>query len=188
MNKNLPRIITIAVIVFALVTAGLWYFTRATRERIAEEVKLTQQNQEQLADAGVIEDAQPTEEEFDSCLDEPVIYDNGYVHYPVDPKYGDLDFLGELFTAYNCEPNRSNELFGVTDGKYTLGSKIWLKEKPSQKLIDVLKNIGYSCVADVSDADCLEWELLDDSVSVDELMKLEQFYKDFKQDDCRYCG
>lgn len=177
MNKNLPRIITLAVIVFAILTAGIWYFTHKADEPTADDVNFAQDRQELNLEA-----------EFVSCLDEPVVLDNGREQYPIDPKYGDLKFLGQLFTAYNCEPNRSNELFGVTDGEYTLGSKIWLKEKPGQELIDVLKDIGYSCATDASEADCLEWELLDDSVSVDELMKLEQFYKEIKQDDCRYCG
>ncbi len=174
MNKNLPRIITIAVIVFALITALFWYFTKNASEDVAQTTQITG---DALADA----------EKSVSCLDEPIVLENGRERYPIDPKYGNLEFLGQLFTAYNCEPNRSDELFGVTDGDYTSGSYLWLKDNPDQELISVLQDIGYKCATEDADDECMEWELLD-VVSVEKMMRLEPFYEEFKQDDCRHCG
>ncbi len=124
---------------------------------------------------------------FASCLDEPITIANGTQRHPIDPKYEDIEFLGQLFTAKNCELNRVNELWAVSDGIYGLGSYIWLKDNPSHELVDVLQDIGYSCATEEVANECKEWELLD-RVEVDEMMRLEPFYKAFKQDDCRYCG
>ncbi|MDF1497730.1 MAG: hypothetical protein P1P90_06815 [Patescibacteria group bacterium] len=121
------------------------------------------------------------------CVAEPIQTDIGRAVYPIYPKYADLDFLGQIFTASDCGMDRVNEVFGVEDGEYTLGSYIWLKDKPSKDLVNTFIDIGYKCDEEKPDEDCLEWELLE-AVSVDELMRLEPFYNSIKQDDCRYCG
>jgi hypothetical protein len=123
----------------------------------------------------------------DVCINEPTYLDNGREQYPIDPAYNDLDFLGQLFTAHNCGADRVNEIFGVTDGEFTLGSTIWLLSKPSQDLINTFEEIGYKCAEDVEDEECLKWELLD-TIDVGELLKLEPFHKSLIQDDCRNCG
>jgi hypothetical protein len=121
------------------------------------------------------------------CTSKPSITDIGRPQYPINPKYRDVNFLGQVFTAYECGTDRVNEIFGVTDGRYTLGSNIWLSNKPSKELMDIFEQIGYKCVDKIEIERCLEWELLD-TVNVDELMKLEPYYENIKQDDCRYCG
>lgn len=121
------------------------------------------------------------------CTMEPTSTEIGRDQYPIDAKYKDIKFLGQLFTAYNCGASRLGKIFGVTGDSYTLGSTIWLENSPSQPLIDTFKSVGFACGEKTSDADCKKWRLTT-SVKVEDLMKLEPYYKNFRSDDCINCG
>jgi len=130
---------------------------------------------------------EPTSQPTSLCTDPPTATAIGRDVYPIDPKYDGLNFLGQLFTAYNCSPERMSKLFGVEGDNYNLGSAVWLKDIPSQDLIDTFKSIGFSCSDETPEESCKKWELRE-TVTIEKLMKLEPYYKNFKQDDCRNCG
>lgn len=123
----------------------------------------------------------------DLCTAEPTPTDIGRDIYPIDSKYSNLSFLGQLFTAYDCGSDRVSQLFGVDGNNYTLGSTVWLKDYPSQSLIDTFGSVGFSCHESNSDAYCKEWQLWE-TVTVDDMMKLEPYYQNFETDDCTNCG
>ena len=123
------------------------------------------------------------------CTDESVGAGIGSDVYPIDSKYKNIHFLGQLFTAANCGQERLNQIWGVSGENYILGSAIWLIDNPSSSLIDTLKSIGYQCVDKSSNhSSCKMWEL-EEIVKVNDLLKLEPYYENFRQDDCRRnCG
>lgn len=127
------------------------------------------------------------------CDEKPTTTEIGRDILPIDPKYKDLGFLGQLFTAYPCGKDRVKQVFGVEGDSYTLGSTIFLKGQPSQALIDTYLSIGFSCFELSSGAACKSETgdkkiELSKTVKVDDLMKLEPFYEFFKSDDCVNCG
>lgn len=121
------------------------------------------------------------------CNSKPTQTDNGRSVYPIDPIYKDLTFLGQLFTAHSCGPERLSELHGIEGETYTLGSSLRLKHNPSQSLIDTLTSIGYACSDTAPNEQCTQWELWK-SIQVDELLQLKPFYEDVASDDCTQCG
>ena len=82
----------------------------------------------------------------DYCTAPPIVSEIGSADYPINPKYRPLGYLGQLFTAADCGPERVKNIMGVVDGKYTLGSTIRLREAGgfifSQGLGDVGFQIG----------------------------------------------
>ena len=128
-------------------------------------------------------DALPQEIQNTECTAPPSTTAIGSEVYPINPKYEGLEFLGQLFTAYNCSTQRLSKIWGVDGDNYTLGLTIWLNDEPSQSLIDIFKSIGFYC----AEESCKKWEILE-TVKIDDLMKLEPYYKTFKMDDCRHCG
>lgn len=121
------------------------------------------------------------------CAAPPISSDSGRYTYPSDPKYAHLGFLGQLFTAASCGNERVKKIFGVTDGQYTLGSTIWLKDKPTATLVTTLTRIGFSCDDGAAPSACKKWKL-DATVPATALLELEPFAASFSQDDCRNCG
>lgn len=110
----------------------------------------------------------------------------GGVVYPIDPKYGNLDELGQLFTANDCGESRLKEVTADrTD--YDLGLTLVLKANPTDNLISLLRAIGFSCANNLPALTCKEWKLTK-NVKVDELLKLQPFHKLFLRDDCINCG
>jgi len=121
------------------------------------------------------------------CDDEPFGTAIGGNVYPIDSKYKNLHFLGQLFTAANCGQERLSHIDGVDGKNYILGSTIFLKNKPSQSLVNVFKSIGFRCYDNSLDYQCMSWSL-DKHVEVNELLKLEPYYENFNGDDCVNCG
>ena len=126
---------------------------------------------------------------IDYCSMPPRFTDSGREIYPVNKeKYGNLSFLGSIFTAYDCGPERLNKFYRGEDADYDLGSAVWLNKSPSYSLIFTLQEIGYSCGdKELREKECLKWELFD-TVKIRELLKLKPFYTSFEIDDCRKCG
>jgi len=122
------------------------------------------------------------------CTDEPRGIPIGSDVYPIDLKYENIHFLGQLFTAASCGPERLNQIWGVEGETYILGSTIWLKENPSQDLINVFRLIGFECVEDSADESCKYWKLSDIAAKVNDLLELEPYHEYFSQDDCVNCG
>ncbi|MFC1788175.1 hypothetical protein ACFLZY_03070 [Patescibacteria group bacterium] len=123
----------------------------------------------------------------DLCDQIPVQNMIGRDILPIADAYSHLDFLGQIFTAADCGQDRINQVFGVENGLYSIGSRIFLRSKPDTILINVLHKIGYSCSATGFDADCQEWQLTE-SVNVNLLLELEPFSENISGDDCVNCG
>jgi len=121
------------------------------------------------------------------CTDDPFITEIGSGVHPIDAKYGDLYFLGQLFTAARCGQGRVNELWGIRDGMYVVGSTISLKEPPDEEMTSVLRWIGFTCDEGIGDGVCTRWELTDE-VPYENLLYLEPFHNRIEADDCRNCG
>lgn len=152
------------------------------------EAKISAPTQESLIqNTPVVNDVTPENSNSPLCTAKPTGTEIGRDVYPIDPKYKGLEFLGQLFTAFNCGPKRVSEIFGVKSEDYTLGSSVWLKSNPSQSLINTFKSIGYACGDKNPNESCKKWELWT-TVKVKDLMKLEPFYENFEADDCTNCG
>jgi len=122
------------------------------------------------------------------CAQEPEILESGATRYPVLAEYDHLEHLGQLFSLDGCGNERLEELMAVTDGVYTAGSRVTLKDGPRADLIDILEDIGFICLDDLSSEDCLDWATDDDSIAIDEMLRLKPFADKMVSDDCRICG
>jgi len=178
MKKTILTVIITAIIV----GGGLYFWQKAQIDTLRQEIQDLQTQNKEISE----EKEASTDSAYKTsalCTDPPTGTDIGRDVYPVDPKYSNLYFFGQLFTAYGCGSDRVSKIFGVDGDNYTLGSGIWLKSSPSQLLIDTFESIGF-----ISDeGDTSKWELWD-TVKVDDIMKLEPYHKSFKADDCRNCG
>ena len=122
------------------------------------------------------------------CAGGPTITDGiGRDVYPIDEKYSKLEFLGQIFTADDCGGQRINEISGVKNGQYTLGSTIQLNADPNQNLINLFETIGYTCSDSYSSTDCREW-MLRENIDINTLLKIKPYYQIFERDDCVKCG
>lgn len=110
--------------------------------------------------------------------------DKGRLAFPVAKKYEAVKYLGQLFTAKQCSDERLAKVPGVGGGMYYLGSTLFLQNDASPELLNTLKEIGYSCVE--NKASCKQWGL-NNPVKASELLKLETFVENFREDDCRQC-
>lgn len=128
-------------------------------------------------------------EESNYCTQEPYISETGIggYYYPVNSKYGELKWLGQLFTADDCGGERIKGLMMVDGDNYTFGSAIWLKDNPSISLINTLKSIGFVCEESTNEDTCKKW-ILDKVAKTKELLKLKPYYNQLLNDDCRICG
>ncbi len=108
----------------------------------------------------------------------------GDVVYPVDPKYGKLNWLGQIFTANDCGAERLKEVAG---DNFDVGSSLKLKTVPKQDFISVLTEIGYVCSNSQSASNCTEWQL-NKSVKVKDVLKLQPFASFIEYDGCINCG
>ena len=158
---------------------------------IANEESQQESNQiiESLSlDDEVIKDEKKDMSNNPLCTNLPTGTASGRDIYPINEKYEQIEFLGQIFTAYNCGTVRLNKVFGVKKGVYTLGSTVWLRDYPGKDFSLVLQNAGYECdeVA-MGEYHCMLWKL-DKDISVDELMSLEPFADIIKTDDCISCG
>ena len=128
----------------------------------------------------------------DLCNDEPIKTEIGSLSFPIDIKYRHMPYLGEVFTAYECGPERVEELPNVSNGIYDFGSIVDLKGTYKSQLgkdsqsIQKLKDVGYVC-ANNSSSPCMQW-LLESEVGADDLMKIEPLYHMIERDDCVHCG
>ncbi len=121
------------------------------------------------------------------CTDPPTSTDNGREVYPVAEKYSKLQFLGELFTAADCNPERLGKIFGVDGDSYTLGSSLRLNKNPSPELVTSLKDIGYACKEINDEGVCRYWSL-DKTAKIDDLRNLIPYLDFFESNDCVNCG
>ena len=121
------------------------------------------------------------------CDDEPKTSAIGRELYPTDPKYGELDFLGELFTAAECGSERLNQLYGVQDNQYYLGSNLTTVDNPSKELVETLQSIGYYCTIKTNPYACNAWEL-PKVIPLHDMLKLKPYHKEIEYNDCLNCG
>ncbi|HPA25894.1 MAG TPA: hypothetical protein PLK76_04010 [bacterium] len=149
----------------------------------AKKVPITQELPSQ--NAPVLNNIKPENTTSSLCTAPATATDSGRDVFPIDPKYKGIEFLGQLFTAFNCGPERVSKIFGVKGSDYTLGSTVWLKSTPSDVLSNTFKSIGYKC-AD-PETSCKKWELWT-TVKINDLMKLKPFHENFEADDCTNCG
>ncbi|MCB9802935.1 hypothetical protein H6761_02875 [Candidatus Nomurabacteria bacterium] len=126
------------------------------------------------------------------CTSEPTPTVIGRDIYPINAdKYGNIGFLGELFTADDCGSDRVSMIFGVTGNNYTLWPDIGLKNYPSKELLSVLQLIGFetgSTCGGSSDLDtCTHWSLKK-TIPLNEIIKLKPYAKEIKSSGCINCG
>ena len=189
------------MVAIVIVAGGLFWWQNSQSHALRREIQVLQKQNKTLASAIGTLSQKLTETEKSSpeekvteiktlsplCTAAPTGTDIGRDVYPIDPKYKNLEFLGQLFTASTCGPERLSKIDGVDGDNYTLGSAVRLIKNPNQNLINTFKEIGYKCEKDMSEILCKKWELWD-VVKVSDLLKLEPFHENFEGDDCRKCG
>jgi len=126
------------------------------------------------------------------CTKEPEPTAIGRDIYPVNiEKYGNIGFLGELFTADDCGSTRVSLIFGVDGNNYTLWPDIGLRNAPSKELLLVLQSIGFepgsTCSGSQNINTCTHWSL-EKTVSLSEILKLKPYAKEIKSSGCINCG
>lgn len=126
------------------------------------------------------------------CTTEPTPTEIGGDVYPINiEKYGDIGFLGELFTADDCGSVRVSKIFGVNGNNYTLWPDIELRNAPSKKLLLVLQSIGFEPGSTCNDSQnrntCTHWSL-EKTVPLSEILKLKPYAKEIKSSGCINCG
>lgn len=121
------------------------------------------------------------------CTDHPFINPLGREIYPVEQRYQKLEYLGPLFTAYSCSPERLEQLPGVEEGMYTLGSSILLKKEPTKNLLSTFKALEFKCIEDLAEEKCKKW-VLEKPVSTQSMMQLQPYHNEFEADNCRNCS
>lgn len=129
-----------------------------------------------------------TNKMLEFCESPLIPADIGYYVLPVNPKYGNLNWLGQIFTAYDCGPERVDAIFGVDEGMFGIGLGVMLKNDPDRQLINVFNLLGFYCADNNNSVEkCRRWEI-ENSIKIDDLMKLEPYYNSFQWDDCIMCG
>jgi len=126
------------------------------------------------------------------CSDPPEPTAIGRDIYPMNiGKYGDIGFLGELFTADDCGAERVKNIFGVDRQNYKLESDIALKNAPSQPFLEILQEVGFTpgdtCQGKIDTSSCTHWTLLK-TVPLKEIMKLKPYADQIKSSGCINCG
>ena len=125
------------------------------------------------------------------CTSKPVPTEIGRDVYPTNTKrYGNIDFLGELFTADDCGKERLSKIFGVLNNDYTLWPDILLQNEPDSNLILVLKEIGFelgSTCENSIEKKCKHWSLKK-TVPLEKILKLKPFAQEIKSSGCINCG
>jgi S-layer homology domain/PsbP-like protein len=125
--------------------------------------------------------AQPPE-----CVADPVTDESGHTVYPIAKTYENVKFLGQLFTAADCGPDRLGKIYGVKGDEYQLGSSLLLSKDPSADLVADLKAVGYACHDTNPETSCRQWELAQ-TVKTESLLGLKTFMDYFKSDACFNC-
>jgi hypothetical protein len=118
------------------------------------------------------------------CNEEPETTAIGSTIHPIAPQYQHLEFLGQIFTAAECDNGTLEDIFGVEGETYTLGSRVDLKNNASTELRDLLWDIEYSCNDDES---CYTFSTNED-IKITDLLKLAPFADQIERDDCVNCG
>lgn len=117
------------------------------------------------------------------CTKDPTT--GGYISFPVADTYKNIPYLGEVFTAYSCGPERLARL-GAGNGKFERHSRITLAAAPNAELLNMLKRVGYTCADKGNQIACLHWELTK-PVSLEAVAKLEPYSAQFLQEECLDC-
>ncbi len=181
----MKKIIIWIVLLIILIFLGIWIFGESEKEN---KTANTEKDSGSISQTQEKKSISPYSFSPDSlCTAEPQKAENGKDVYPIDPKYGSVVFLGQIFTASDCKSKSMNKIFGVEGENYIAGSFLVLKNSPSKELIETLKSITYLCKEDSSDENCKRWEL-SSNVKIEDLLKLQPFYENFDSDDCIRCG
>ncbi len=177
--------IVLLPLLMAVAGGALVYFWEEARiGRLQNEIA----DLEEELDTLLAEQLDEEEEELavDFCNDVPETNDIGMKSYPIDPQYAHLSFLGQIFTAADCSPERLAELPEVEDGNYTYGMGLGLRTPPSPGFLEVLQELGFTCSGVGSD-DCISWELKS-VIPVEDVLRLKPYRNNIEYDDCRMCG
>ncbi|MDD4351957.1 MAG: hypothetical protein PHU71_03165 [Candidatus Gracilibacteria bacterium] len=131
------------------------------------------------------------------CTSEPFVSAIGRDIYPVSDKYSGLKFLGQIFTAADCNQERLQEVFPPN---YYSGIRVVLEKDPSTELIKTFKDAEFSCYEDVSDISCKQWYINVDyqqykqsknqiiEGDLEKVLSLKPYSNEFLRDDCVNCG
>ncbi|MDD5469877.1 MAG: hypothetical protein PHO92_03740 [Candidatus Peribacteraceae bacterium] len=118
-----------------------------------------------------------------ACTDTPTTLASGRSVYPKLAEFAHLEFLGQLFTAARCGPDRLKQAFGGEQANYSLGSTVILYLEPAGHIREVLTSIGFECAQE----GCREWRL-SKTVKVADLLRLLPYAAVMTSDDCVNCG
>ena len=110
--------------------------------------------------------------------------------FPIKSNYINFEYLGQIFTAYECGAARLHQLEWVEGNQFTKNLTItqWQSKKISDEFSTILTKIGFSCVKDKLDdlKICGSWSKKG-SVSIDDLLKLKPFLVEISTDSCENC-
>jgi hypothetical protein len=123
----------------------------------------------------------------DLCSQEPEYLESGSSIHPISPRYSQLKFLGQLFTAAECGSERLADVWGVNGDNYRLGIFLNLKAHPDAELQIFLESVGFSCAEYGPVETCQEWTRQGD-IPVQDLLNLKPYADLFSRDDCVSCG
>lgn len=182
--KTNPWTIGLAILLTAIIVGGgVFLWENKTPDTTPSGLSENTNSEKTIAEKNtVIENSNSS-----LCTDEPMGTDIGRDIYPIDPKYKNTQFLGQIFTAYECGEERMSKIDGVKGNTYILGSSVRLKNNPSPSLIATFTSLGFKCDPQMPDSTCTRWETKK-VLKIEDIMKLEPFYQNFENDDCVNCG
>lgn len=111
---------------------------------------------------------------------------SGRTRMPIDAKYGNLDILGQIFTAADCGQMRLEQITWLEDSpkgglQYSFGLNLNLKNPPSPELLAQLLVLGFDCETKSMFAVCRDW-VANKVLTVAELQKLQFFVAEIDTD------
>lgn len=123
------------------------------------------------------------------CAAEPETSDIGALLYPTDSKYEKLGYLGQIFTALDCnDPERAKKIFGFQGENYVAGVTLtWKADGPSINAQIVLSSLGFTKTADGV------WQM-SRPLTLEALQELRQLFQNpvelngLQSTDCINCG
>lgn len=111
---------------------------------------------------------------------------SGRTRMPIAPKYGNLDILGQIFTAADCGEARLGQITWLEDSpkggqQYSFGLNINLKNPASPELLAQLLILGFDCETKTMFAVCRDW-VANKVLTVADLQKLQPFVAEIDTD------
>lgn len=194
-SKNIWIIVTSILVAILIVGGGMFLWQQKKFTNIQNDLEILKQQitnfQSKLEGLKITSESEVNSNSSIYCTKKPIPTEIGRDIYPINiEKYGNIGFLGELFTADDCGQNRVSLIFGVDGDNYTLWPDIGLKDAPSKGLLSVLQLIGFepiNCDDSQNISTCKYWSLKK-IVPLDKILKLKPYAKEIESSGCINCG